>query len=186
MKTRFVLLVSVLMVVSMLLTACPAPTPQVVIQTVQVEKIVEKPVEKIVEKIVEKPVEKIVEKQVTVAPAATAVPAKKIISWFQYDQGNVDPKSDEKVGNQYLRDTMPIFNKEFAGKLVWENQYTPWDRLSQKLIAAVQVKAEVPDLVEAGGSSVNTFYKNGAVQDLTEWAKAQKWYAEMDPSALKI
>ena len=28
--------------------------------------------------------------------------------------------------------------------------------------------------------------KNGTLQDLTEWAKAQPWYAEMDDSALKI
>ncbi len=47
-------------------------------------------------------------------------------------------------------------------------------------------KADVPDLVEIGGQPLSAFNKNGAVQDLTEWAKAQKWYAEMDPSALKI
>ncbi|MCX6029290.1 MAG: extracellular solute-binding protein, partial [Chloroflexi bacterium] len=179
MKTRFALLVSVLMIASMLLTACPAPTPQVV------EKVVTQVVEK--EKIVEKPVEKIV--QQTVVVQATAAPtkaaAKKIVSWFQYDQGNVDPKADEKVGNQYLRDAIPIFNKAFDGKWVWENQYSPWDKLGAKLVAAVQVKAEVPDLIEMGGSYITTFYKNGAVQDLTEWAKAQKWYSEMDASALK-
>jgi multiple sugar transport system substrate-binding protein len=183
MKARFAL-IALLAIIVLALGACAAPTPQVVekvvTQVVTQEKIVEKPVEKIVEK------EKVVEKQVTVAPAATAVPAKKLVSWFQYDQGNVDPKSDERAGNQYLRDAMPIFNKEFAGKYVWENQFTPWDRLTTKLVAAVQAKAETPDLVEIGGSAVALLNKNGAVQDLTEWAKAQKWYAEMDPSALKI
>ena len=47
---------------------------------------------------------------------------------MQYDQGNVDPKSDERVGNEYLRQTIPQFNKAFEGKWVWDNQFTPWDR----------------------------------------------------------
>ncbi len=180
MKARFTL-VALLTIIALVLGACAAPTPQVV------EKVVTQVVtqEKVVEKVVEKPVEKVVEKTVVVQ-AATPVPPKKIVTWFQYDQNNVDPKSDERVGNEYLRKTIPIFNKEFEGKYVWENQFTPWDRLTAKLVAAVQAKAEVPDLIEAGGTEVNNFYKNGAVQDLTEWAKAQKWYAEMDPSALKI
>ncbi|MDQ1300200.1 MAG: oligopeptide transport system substrate-binding protein [Chloroflexota bacterium] len=53
----------IVMILSMVLSACATPTP------VTVEKIVEKPVEKIVEKIVEKPVEKIV--------VATPAPAPK-------------------------------------------------------------------------------------------------------------
>lgn len=181
MKARLVLLVSVLVIASMLLTACPAPEPQVVVQTVVVEK--EKQVVQTVEvekKVVEtQVVEKIVE--------ATRVPeAKPIVTWFQYDQGNVDPKSDERTGNEYLRQAIPAFNKEFEGKWVWDNQFTPWDRLTSKVVAAVLAGAEVPDIVEAGSSQVNTFYNNGAVQDLTEWAKAQKWYGEMDASALEL
>lgn len=179
MKARYSV-IAILAALVVALSACAQPTPQVI------EKVVTQVVTQ--EKVVEKPVEKVVEKTVVVQPttAPTKAPAKKIITWFQYDQGNVDPKSDERVGNEYLRKTIPIFNKEFEGKYIWENQFTPWDRLSAKLVAAVQAKAEVPDLVEAGGTEVNNFYKNGAVQDLTEWAKAQKWYAEMDPSALKI
>ncbi len=68
---KWSVLLGVLLIASMVLTACPAPTPQVVekvvTQVVTQEKIVEKPVEKIVEKPVEKVVEKIV--------VATAVPA---------------------------------------------------------------------------------------------------------------
>ena len=183
MKARFAL-IALLAVIVMLLGACAQPTPQViekvVTQVVTQEKVVEKPVEKIIEK----PVEKVVQ-QTVVVQAPTKAPARKIVSWFQYDQGNVDPKSDERVGNQYLRDAIPVFNKAFDGKWIWENQYTPWEKLGAKLVAAVQVKAEVPDLIEMGGSYVTSFYKNGVVQDLTEWAKAQKWYAEMDASALR-
>ena len=183
MKTRLVLLVSVLVVTSILLTACPAPTPQVV------EKVVTQVVEQKVQVIQTVQVEKkVVETQVVEKiVAATAAPeAKPLVSWFQYDQGNVDPKSDERVGNEYLRKTIPVFNKAFDGKWAWDNQFTPWDRAQAKLISAVQASAEVPDLIDIGGNQVNNYYKNGTLQDLTDWAKAQPWFAELDPSSLKM
>jgi multiple sugar transport system substrate-binding protein len=161
MKTRLALLVSVLMVASMLLTACPAPTPQVV--------------------------EKIVQQTVVVQPTAAPVKAaaKPFITWYQYDQNNVDPKADERVGNEYLRKTIPLFNKAFEGKWVWTNRYMPWDKLTATLVAAVQAKGEVPDLSEINSPNINKFHQNGTLQDLTAWAKAQKWWADMDPSALQ-
>ena len=124
MKSRFALLVGVLVIASMLLTACPAPAPQVVEKVVT--QIVEQKVEVIQTQIVEKKVEtQVVEKIVE----ATAAPeAKPLVTWLQYDQGNVDPKSDERVGNEYLRETIPQFDKAFEGKWVWDNQFTPWDR----------------------------------------------------------
>jgi multiple sugar transport system substrate-binding protein len=179
MKSRFALLVGVLVIASMLLTACPAPTPQVVEKIVT--QVVEQKVEVIqtVEVIETQVVEKIVE-------ATKAPEAKPVVTWFQYDQGNVDPKSDERVGNQYLRDTIPQFNKAFEGKWVWDNQFTPWDRQAAKVVAAVQADAEVPDIMDMQGYQVNQYYKNGTMEDLTEWAKAQPWYAQMDESALKM
>ncbi|MCB0135782.1 MAG: hypothetical protein KDE01_14845, partial [Caldilineaceae bacterium] len=36
------------------------------------------------------------------APAGEAV---DFVTWYQYDEKNEDPASDERVGNQYLRDT---------------------------------------------------------------------------------
>jgi ABC-type glycerol-3-phosphate transport system substrate-binding protein len=181
MKTRFALLVSLLVVASMLLTACPAPTPQTVVQTVVVEK--EKQVVQTVE--VEK---KVIETQVVekIVEATKAPEAKPIVTWFQYDQGNVDPKSDERVGNEYLRKTIPEFDKAFEGKWVWNNEFTPWDRAAAKIVAAVQNGAEVPDLIDLQGYQVNNYYKNGTMQDLTEWAKAQSWYSKMDGSALQM
>lgn len=181
MKTRMVLLVSVLVIASMLLTACPAPEPQVVVQTVVVEK--EKEVIQTVEvekKVIEtQVVEKIVE--------ATPMPeARPVLTWFQYDQGNVDPKSDERVGNEYLRKAIPAFNKDFEGKWYWDNQFSPFDRLLSKVVAAALAEAEVADLVELGSADLNKLWQNGAVQNLSEWAKAQSWYAEMDPSALAM
>jgi multiple sugar transport system substrate-binding protein len=107
------------------------------------------------------------------------------ITWYQYDEGNEDPQSDERVGNEYLRKTIPLFNEEFAGKWVWQNRYTPWDKITATTIAAVQAGDEVPDLVEDGTSKINEYYNNGTMQDLSEWAKAQSWWSDMDPAAIK-
>jgi peptide/nickel transport system substrate-binding protein len=73
----FVLTTLLVLLASLVLSACAAPTPQVV------EKIVEKPVEKIVQQtvVVEKSVEKQVEKQVvvTATPAPTKAPDAKTL-----------------------------------------------------------------------------------------------------------
>lgn len=81
-SNRIWTLVSLGVIASLLLTACAAPTPQVikekVVQTVVVEK--EVPVEKVVketvpvEKVVEKPVEKVIEKEKVVVVTPTPVP----------------------------------------------------------------------------------------------------------------
>ena len=67
---KWSMMLAILVVSSMLLTACPAPQPQ--IQEKVVEKVVTQVVEK--EKVVEKPVEKVVEVVVTAVP--TPVPAE--------------------------------------------------------------------------------------------------------------
>ena len=66
---KWSMMLAILVISSMLLTACPAPQPQ--IQEKVVEKVVTQVVEK--EKVVEKPVEKVVEVVVTAVP--TPVPA---------------------------------------------------------------------------------------------------------------
>jgi peptide/nickel transport system substrate-binding protein len=96
-------LLSLLMVVGMLLSACATPTPQIIKETVEVEKIVEKTVEveveKIVEKTVEVEVEKIVEVQVTAEPEEGALPRQEtlyfngqqwgaVVGWNPYSSSN--------------------------------------------------------------------------------------------------
>jgi len=115
------------------------------------------------------------------APAAAAV---DFVTWYQYDEKNEDPASDERVGNQYLRDTIPLFNEAYAGQWNWVNQPKAWDKMVAELIAAVQAGGDVPDLVEMGSGSVVQYYTNGALQDLSEWASAQSWYADIDEAAL--
>jgi multiple sugar transport system substrate-binding protein len=124
-----------------------------------------------------------------VAPAPggeTAAPEgpRDFITWYQYDENNEDPASDERVGNEYLRDTIPVFNEAFAGTWNWVNQPKAWDRMVAELAAAVQAGGDVPDLFEMGSGSVMQLYRTGALQDLNEWAQAQAWYADMDPNAL--
>ena len=107
-----------------------------------------------------------------------------LVTWFQYDQNNEDPASDERVGNQWLRDTMPLFDEAFEGKWYWENTPKAWDKMTAELVAAVIAGAEVPDIVELGGAQVVTYVNNGALVDLTDWMQAQSWFADMEPSAL--
>lgn len=93
MSRKLFSLVSAVVVLAMLLTACAAPTPQVV------EKVVEKPVvqTQVVEKVVEKPVEKVVEKAVVVtatpaptkAPDALALPRQETLYFNGFQWGPV-------------------------------------------------------------------------------------------------
>ncbi len=124
--------------------------------------------------------------QEAAAPEEAAAPAEEMdfITWYQYDQNNEDPASDERVGNEYLRQTIPLFNEEFEGKWNWVNQPKAFDKMGMELVAAVQAGGDVPDLFEMGSNFLNLLYRNGVMQDLTEWAQAQPWYGDLDPSAV--
>ena len=112
--------------------------------------------------------------------------AQDFVTWYQYDQNNEDPASDERVGNEYLRRTIPLFNEEFAGKWNWINQPKAFDKMATELITAVQAAGEVPDLMHVGSNDLLSFYQNGTAQDLTEWAEAQAWFADLDPNAVEV
>lgn len=116
--------------------------------------------------------------------AASGTEVKDFVTWYQYDQSNEDPKSDERVGNEYLRKTIPLFNEAFKGKWNWINQPKAFDKMTTELIAAVQAGGDVPDMMHIGSSDILTFYQNGTLQDLTDWAKAQSWYSDLDPNAI--
>ena len=184
-KSRLVVVFSLLVIASMALASCAPAAPQVVTQVVvqtaapviQTQVVVQTAAPVVQTQVVK-------ETQVVQVTAAPAAQAKPVVTWTQYDQGNVDPKSDERVGNDYMRKYIPIFNQAFAGKWYWDNQFSPWDRVRGKIVAAVQAKADVPDVVQVGSFDLTTFASNGTFQDLTDWAKAQKWYAEMDQSAI--
>jgi multiple sugar transport system substrate-binding protein len=107
-----------------------------------------------------------------------------VVTWYQYDQNNEDPASDERVGNQWLRDNIPLFDAAFEGTYYWENIPKAWDKMTAELVAAVIAGGEVPDIVELGGAMVTTYVNNGALMDITDWVMAQSWYADMEEGAL--
>jgi len=107
MKRYVATVLGVVVILSMLLSACATPTPQIIKETVQVEKVVEKTVEveKVVketvqvEKVVEKVVEKTVVVEVTPTPEAGALPRKEtlyfnglqwgpVVGWNPYSSSN--------------------------------------------------------------------------------------------------
>ena len=117
--------------------------------------------------------------------ASTPAEVKDFVTWYPFDQDNSDPANDEAVGNAYVRDTIPQFNEAFAGKWNWVNVPKAWDKMAAELTAAVQADGDVPDLMQISESTTANLVRNGVLQDFTDWAKAQSWYNDMDPNALK-
>jgi maltose-binding protein MalE len=125
------------------------------------------------------------------AAAAAAAEAAEMVdeevtflTWYQYDETNEDPASDERVGNEWLRNTIAAFNEDFDGKWNWQNRFKPWDRMYQEFVSAVIAGNTVPDLIEIGTGNLSLTVRNGTLQDLTEWAQQQEWYDDLDPSAV--
>ncbi len=108
-----------------------------------------------------------------------------IVTWYQYDQNNTDPASDERVGNEYLRKTIPEFNKAFEGKWKWVNQPKAFDKMTTELVAAVQAGGDVPDIFEMSNTQdLVDFYRHGVAQDMREWAQTQSWWDDLDPAGV--
>jgi multiple sugar transport system substrate-binding protein len=125
----------------------------------------------------------------TKAPEPTAPPAaaevQDFVTWYQFDQDNEDPANDEAIGNAYIRETIPQFNEAFAGKWDWINVYKAWDKKAAELVAAVQAGGDVPDIIHQAITQLPDLVRNGALQDLTDWAQAQPWWDDLEPSAIK-
>ena len=119
---------------------------------------------------------------ITVPTATLKAEVKDFTTWFTYDQDNLDPASDEHVGNAYLRSTIPVFNQQFKDKWKWVNVYKAFDKLAPELVAADIAGGDVPDLIETDRNL--TYAKNGTLQDLGEWAREQSWYQDLDPGSV--
>lgn len=127
-----------IIILSMILSACATPTPQVI------EKVVEKPVEKVVEKIVEKPVEKVVEKPVEKVVekvvVATPAPVSRTGAWLDTIVVVSEPNADAAIRRLEVGDidmyAFAIANPQTAKK-VYDSQalsyvraYGNYDELS--------------------------------------------------------
>lgn len=176
---KFKYLVVLMLVFAMVLAAC---TPAAVEEPMVEEPVVEEPM--VEEPVVEEPMveEPVVEEPVVEEPAAEA---QVVVTWLEYDQDNMDPASDERVGNEYLRKTIPLFNAENEGVWEWQNVFLPWDQQVETIVRAVIAGADVPDVFESGSPNVATYYRNGTVQDLRPWAEQMDWFADLDPGAIQ-
>jgi ABC-type glycerol-3-phosphate transport system substrate-binding protein len=150
-------------ILSMLVTACAAPTPQIIKETVQVEKVVEKPVEKVVEKQVVQTqvVEKQVEKQVvvTATPKPAAKDAKTSLNIFRVGD-SWDPK------NAYL----PLIEKATGLTLFWQ-EIPSTDYLEKRNV--VMASGNYPDVINLGVSEVafQQYYSDGLLLPLDDYLK---------------
>ena len=119
------------------------------------------------------------------APSSTeAGEAAPVVTWYYYDQDNTDPEANERVGNFYLAETIPLFDEAFAGQYRWVN--VPRDyNLVLDLVAAVQNNGDIPDVMRTGTVDLPTFVLNNTVQDLTEYVTNAAWYADLDPKAVE-
>ncbi|NQS91791.1 MAG: extracellular solute-binding protein [Chloroflexi bacterium] len=115
---------------------------------------------------------------------AASMVEEEFLTWYQYDETNEDPASDERVGNEYLRSSIPEFNAAFEGTYNWVNRPKAWDTMYQELVAAVIAGNTVPDVIEMGSQWINLTVKNGALQDIRVWAEQQEWFADLDASAV--
>lgn len=92
---KWSVVLGVIVVLSMILSACATPTPQVI------EKVVEKPVEKVVQATVvvekEKIVEKVVEKPVEKVVVATPAPVARTGAWLDTIVMVAEPNADAGV-----------------------------------------------------------------------------------------
>lgn len=115
--------------------------------------------------------------------AAETEEVTPVVTWYYFDQNNTDPQANERVGNFYLAETIPLFDEAFAGQYEWVN--VPRDyNLVLDLVAAVQNNGEIPDLMRTATVDMPTFILNNTVQDLTDFVTSASWYDAIDPAAL--
>ena len=175
-RRKSILLSTILMIVLLFgLVGCQSVDTPADPATSEEPVVVDEPVE--ASDAVEQP-----ESEEPVAPAEV----KDFVTWYPYDQNNEDPVSDERVGNEWLRKTIPEFNADFEGKWNWVNVHKPFDKIFTELVTATIAGGEIPDLFEVGSGNLPIMLKNGAIMDITEWVEAQSWYADMDPNAMEL
>ncbi|MCC7353859.1 MAG: extracellular solute-binding protein [Anaerolineae bacterium] len=137
--------------------ACATPTPQIIKETVIVEKPVEKVVketvvtEKEVTKVVEKVATQVVEKQVEKVVTATPLPLKPVeITWWQAPiwRFGKDNKTADAPPDEWVNDAIVRFNKIYP-QIKVKLELIPWDQWGQKVTTAF-ASGQLPNLLYGG------------------------------------
>lgn len=162
MRSKLWLMLSLMVVMAMVLSACATPTPEVieVVVTEEVEVIKTVEVEKTIE--VEVPVE--VEKDLG-----------PITMWASYDLTD-----EENPPSVTLSQAIATF--ESATGIEVEYEQVAWDQLSMKLAVQAQSGGDMPDVVEISSQHVMALINAGALMDIAEMAENAPWADEINPS----
>ncbi len=170
MNKRTLILITILLLVSaVVLSACSQPTPQVIKETVVVEKEVTKVVEKEVE------VTKVVEKEVVATPTpspeemdplADVDPSGQTVTyWYQHSRSR----------EEGLKKMIDRFNQTNEWGITVNGEYQGhYGEIYKKMLAAI-ASGEVPSLVVAYQNQAAAYQLSDALVDMNIYVHSPKW-----------
>ncbi len=174
MRKLILSVVALLAVMSMLITACVAPTPQVIEKTIIQTQVVEKQVEKPVPQTV------VVTEEKQVVVTATAAPAKKVeVNWWHISTKDPGLTYWQKLADDYMA-THPNVTIKIT---VLENE-----AFKTKLTTVMQ-SGNPPDIFQSwGGGTMVEQAKAGLLKDITADVDANNgaWRNTFAPGALAV
>ncbi len=187
---RWILLVTVLVVASLVLVACPTPTPQVVKETVVVTKEVEKVVTKEVEKVVTKEVEKVVTKEVEKVVTKEVQAPPQVVKLTAWTIGPDEPsfyRRDNLVdAAKRLNEDLKALGSNVTVELEATFDTGEWGDYKQKFILAAQA-GNAPDIILSGHEDVAPWSEAGYIINLDDYIQ-QYWestYQDIIPALWK-
>ncbi len=161
-KKMILVLVSMLIVFSMILTACgtPAATEAPATEAPKPAEATEAP----------KPAE------ATEAPKPVEI--APVTLWTKFNDANPQNTQD-----QWLAAALASFKTDTNIEIT--NVFVPYDQINSKVNLAVQAGGDVPDVSYVDVSTnLGFFIENGTLTDITDYVKAAPWYADLNPAAL--
>ncbi len=181
-RMRWVLLITVLMVASLILVACPSPTPEVIRETVVVTKEVEKVVTREVQKIVTKEVTKVVE--VEKEPELEVI---KLTAW------TIGPDEPSFYRRDNLIDAAKRLNQDLEAlgsnvRVELEATFDTgdWGDYKQKFILAAQA-GNAPDIILSSHLDVAPWSEAGYIIPLDDYIQEywEETYQDIIPTLWK-
>src|SRR5260370_18429931 len=102
---------------------------------------------------------------------------KPITLWTKFNDANPQNTKD-----QWSADALKEYTTTSGNKVTSVTQ--PYDQINALLNVAVRAGGDVPDVSYVDSQQVGFFTQNGTLTDLTDWVKAAKRYAALNPQAL--